>query len=354
MSFNTNSKNTCVITNVDSCLGYALAYRFLEAKKKKEDDFIARQNIRVFCRDRSGYGLTHLEEMGAEIVEVDYEDQEKLRHHLKNVRSVALIPENSQKRFKEAENLIKISRDEKVEFLCMHSMIGVDAVENDQEFQNLQEYLKIEKKVKENFEDNHTVVRHTKFNQLFYFMAPLIEGENKVALPVKEDSKWGTVDINDVINACYLLVRKKHESHESNNAERMKKLYQFTPEQNKTTKEIVNEIGKGLGRENLKYSKISENELKQHLQRMRDDKRFKNRPQSQQQGEKWNHDGPWTFPLGKYLNDRAIDTVMECWRLADKGKADIKTDDLKKILNRSPRNLEEYFKKNRDQFKQFK
>lgn len=122
MSANTNTRNVCIITNGDSFLGFAIAYRMLQAQKKREDNFAVEHKLRVLCRSRHGYGFNLLEEMGADVMEVDYKDEEKLRQALKDVRTVALIPEKSHDSLKEAEHMIKVSHHHKVEFFCMHSM----------------------------------------------------------------------------------------------------------------------------------------------------------------------------------------------------------------------------------------
>ena len=121
---NNNSKNVHVITNVDSLLGYALAYRILEALKNKEDQnsFTSNAYLRILCRDRQGLGLKKLEEMGAEVHQVNYKEEDKIRECLKGVRSVTLIPENSRDRVKEACNLMKAAKHQDVEHLGLISM----------------------------------------------------------------------------------------------------------------------------------------------------------------------------------------------------------------------------------------
>lgn len=117
------SKNVSVITNADSLLGYALAYRFLEAIRNKEEPEIqGGRKIRILCRETHGLGMKRLEEMGAEIQEVNYKDENKLQEALRNVRNVILIPENSSDRLKEAENLIKAAKQQDVEHFGLMSM----------------------------------------------------------------------------------------------------------------------------------------------------------------------------------------------------------------------------------------
>lgn len=118
-----NSKNVCVITNVDSILGYALAYRFLEAiKNGEESDAQTGHKMRILCRDTHGLELKRLEEMGAELCKVNYKDEKELREALKNARNVILIPENSSDRLKEAECLLKVAKHQEVEHVSLMSL----------------------------------------------------------------------------------------------------------------------------------------------------------------------------------------------------------------------------------------
>lgn len=122
-STSANAKQICVITNVDSLFGYALAYRFLEAMRKNEEpETQGVRKIRILCRETHGLGLKRLEEMGAELFEVNYKEENKLSDALRHVQSVILIPENSSDRLKEAENLIRVAKQQNVEFLSLMSM----------------------------------------------------------------------------------------------------------------------------------------------------------------------------------------------------------------------------------------
>jgi uncharacterized protein YbjT (DUF2867 family) len=116
------SKHTCVITNVDSFLGYALCYRILQAIQNKEDTKFTGHRIRALCRNRSGFGLSKLEEMGAEIREVNYDDENQLREALKDVRYMTFVPEHSDNRVKEAQNLLRAACHQNVEHVGMLSM----------------------------------------------------------------------------------------------------------------------------------------------------------------------------------------------------------------------------------------
>lgn len=118
------SKNVCVITNVDSLLGYALAFRFLQAMQENNQDSADSfaKKLRILCRDREGIELKRLEKMGAELYQVNYKDENKLSEALKHVRNVLLIPENSRDRVKEAECLMKAAKHQGVEHFGLMSL----------------------------------------------------------------------------------------------------------------------------------------------------------------------------------------------------------------------------------------
>lgn len=118
-----SSKHCCVITNVDSLFGYALAFRFLQAMQDRNEDFANTfgKKLRILCRHREGMDLHRLEKMGAEIFQVDYKDEEKVCEAMKHVRNVLLIPENSRDRLKEAGCLMKAAKHQGVEHMALMS-----------------------------------------------------------------------------------------------------------------------------------------------------------------------------------------------------------------------------------------
>ena len=58
--------HTRIITNGDSLLGYAVAFKFLTASKSESYKY------RIFCREKQT--LKELELLGAEVIETDYKD----------------------------------------------------------------------------------------------------------------------------------------------------------------------------------------------------------------------------------------------------------------------------------------
>jgi hypothetical protein len=117
-------KNAILITNVDSLLGYALAYRFLEDWNRKEEDYSKlrdKTEFRLSCRQN--VGLEDLVRLGGLVMQVDdYQDKDFVNNVLmKGVGYVIYIPENSENRVKEGEVVIQSAKEQGVEYLVMFS-----------------------------------------------------------------------------------------------------------------------------------------------------------------------------------------------------------------------------------------
>jgi uncharacterized protein YbjT (DUF2867 family) len=363
------SKNVCVITNGDSLLGFALSYRFLYAMKNRQEPEAESRRLRVLCRSKHGFDLDKLEEMGAEVMEVDYKSQEQMRHAMEDVAHVILIPENSSHRVKEAECMMKAAKREECEYMAMMSIIGVDCVLDegeDHEFNAqvserrvFEEHYEIEKLVKHHFSGGkHCIIRCAMFNQLLYYMAPQIEGENKLGLPIKEDSRWTTVDLNDVVEGVYRLAKKERQrqcgQQRSNDVAFLtKRIFEFTGPEPMSCEEMVQKIGEGLGRRDMQYEEMDQRKMKEMLHHVKEDRRFQERP-SQENDFKKGRDGFASFPLGKYLNDQTICMMMEYWYMACKGHLDMYSGDLEHILGHQSHDMKTYFETNRENFKRLK
>lgn len=114
-------KNAIVITNVDSLLGYALAYRFLEEWNRSDASTKSKTEFRLACSKNEG--LKDLERLGGRIYEMgDYGNEEAMHHLMKNVTFVLFVPINSEKRTKEGEAVLKSAHKEKVDYLAMFSL----------------------------------------------------------------------------------------------------------------------------------------------------------------------------------------------------------------------------------------
>ncbi|KAI8360813.1 hypothetical protein BD560DRAFT_455639 [Blakeslea trispora] len=319
--------------------------------------------LRILCRSRSGYGLSKLEKMGCKIMEVNYTEHEKLQKALKDCTACLFIPEHSSERLKEAECLLECAKKQGVQHMAMLSFVGVDRMQEHQtessEFRNMMEFHKIEKMVQEQFHgQKHCIIRSALMYQMFYYLAPQMQRENVLMLPVKKDAKWPAVDLNDLCEGVYCLAKMQHEQvrqqrqAESRDEIFNKRMYNFM-HQPMSTQQMTKDIAQGLECNELHFKEISEDELMKYMNKIKNDKNFQERPDNENDFKK-GKDGYWSFPLNKFINEQKIRCIMEYFRLANKGCLEQHHEDLQKVLERQPHDLKHYFQVNRDQFKRFK
>ncbi|KAI8646801.1 hypothetical protein BD408DRAFT_380072 [Parasitella parasitica] len=359
-------KNCILITNVDSLLGYALSYRFLEEWNREQDDHYAdlreKTEFRLLCRERQGLG--ELELLGAKIFEVDdYENQRKIKEHMDGVGYVMFLPENSNKRDKEGETVIKCAKEQGVDYVTMMSFMGADYAK--EENKHLADYYRLEKFLSKHFDRNsHTVMRSAMWHQFYYYYGPMIEDENKIKLPVHEKAEFGSIDLADLVDAVYNLSSFPTDEavysslahlYITNLRKKNKTLFEFTPSSNITPEQLIKAASEGLERKDMTYEKISPKTLYDYLRRIHNDNRFRQRPIQSATDivvhkPQLKEDRPYTFPLGRYLNDIAIEGILEYWKLADSNKQAHVSGDLEKAIDRRPTTVYKFFKHNRDQF----
>lgn len=113
-----SSEQFCVITNVDSLMGYALAYCLLEENRNSGNN--GQFKLRLLCRKKQD--MDELTRLGADVREVDYSREDQVRECIRNAKAVILIPEHDQQRLHQGENVIKAAKNENVHHLCMISM----------------------------------------------------------------------------------------------------------------------------------------------------------------------------------------------------------------------------------------
>ncbi|KAG2198423.1 hypothetical protein INT47_009000 [Mucor saturninus] len=348
-------KQAIVITNVDSLLGYALAYRFLEDWNRSNDK--DKTEFRLACCKNEG--LHDLERLGGQIYEMgDYGDEDAMHHLMKNVIYVLFVPTNTQNRMKEGEAVLKSAHKEKVDYLAMFSFLGLDGLEGLEEnkMKHLNQMLQLEKKVPEHFDKkSYCIIQSAIWSQFFYFFGPMIEDNNEIRLTVHKKAKWGTIDLGDLVDAVYNLSdpsgveqtgkESLGQLYVSNLKKKNCTLFQFTPRHNFSAEQLVHDASQGLEREDMTYEKTDASRLKDYLRGIQNDNRFRERPHHH------TVDRPYTFPLGRYLKKGVIETLMEYLDFIDKGKADIETNQLADALGRDPQDVRHFFKDNRDQFR---
>lgn len=247
--------------------------------------------------------------------------------------------------------------------------MGVDYAKN--EHKHFNEYRHLEKFVAKHFNNkSHCIMRSSMWHQFFYYYGPLIEDENKIELPMRETTEFGLIDLTDLVDAAYNISSFSDTANDlplqiynnlaqlciANLRKKNKTLFEFTPRHNTTPEQLIQAASGGLERENMTYEKTSPENMYDYLHRIHNDNRFRQRPIHQRATDivedqlKLKEDRPYTFPLGRYLNDCVIEVIVEYWKLANSGKEQHETDDLERAIGRYPTTVNQFFKHNRDQF----
>ncbi|KAI8882679.1 hypothetical protein K501DRAFT_250920 [Backusella circina FSU 941] len=335
-------KKVITIVNVDSLLGYSIAFRFLESKRK---DIV----VQLLCHKEEG--LTRLEDLGGKVIKVHYKDDKKIDTALDGNWLLLIIPEHSEKRLEYGDFVLCRAKALKVNYVVLFSFIGVENLTPDEsrkDFKNLAQYQALEDKLRYLFhKDYHCIIRIGFLNQLFYYLGPMFEDKNQMRLSVNEESKWSSTDLADIVDAVYSLSFTDIYS-DSSEKNKNKTLFIFTPKDTLTARDVVSAANEGLNK-NMTYDMVKQKELTIYLQEIHNDNRFRTRPFEQLESLK--KDRPYTFPLGKYLTNTYIDTLLEWWLLSDDRFTDVTSDDLRRALGCPPHTIKQFFKQNSDQFR---
>ncbi|KAI8369551.1 uncharacterized protein BYT42DRAFT_502920 [Radiomyces spectabilis] len=334
-----------LITSVDTLIGYSLAYVFLS---KQQHGLGKRNELRLLCRNKEG--LEPLEKMGGKIIQVNWQDKKQMQDAFSGVNYVVFVPSNTNQCHNDGENVVKISKEQGVKYMTMMSIIGIDRIQQEsRHFQYLNEIAELEKCVQQTFDkDHHCIMRTAMMSQIFYYLAPMVENKNTLCFPIEESRKWCTVDLHDLAEAVYQLSVECPQLSEN------KAMFQFTSTKTMTCEEMAQTMSRGLEQGPIRYNKITRDELRQYLTKMRDDRRFKDKPKGEEEQRRPGPDTSHTFPLGRYLTECAIEVLLEYFEMVNLGKLDFVTKDLEQVLNRQPQDLHGFFKNNRNQFRRLK
>lgn len=213
--------------------------------------------------------------------------------------------------------------------------IGISSLEKFDSFPLMREYAYLEQLMPKYFDNNsYTVMRIPIFYQFFYYLGPMMEDENKICLPVSDHAKWCAIDMKDALDAIYKLSNPTKENTKN------KTQFQFTPERNYNSEDLITAANEGLDR-SMTYKEVKRTEMIKYLEHMSNDNRFTERPP----------EDPSLFPLGQYLNRHFVNTLVEYWQMSHLGYTDTIADDLKDAIDRQPLELKKFFSANRHQFK---
>ncbi|KAI8091905.1 hypothetical protein BDF21DRAFT_490581 [Thamnidium elegans] len=347
-------KKYIVITNVDSLAGYAIAYEFVSKWNRSSSLSIPVTEFRLLCHKRQG--LQDLEKLGGKVIEMkSFDDKKEMKAVMKDVYCVFLIPEYSSNRLKEGEAIIHAAKEEGVGYMTMLSYLGIDKLEEKittkiNKLENLNQYLELEKKVADNFDyKNYCIIQAPIFHQFFYYFGPMIEDHDQIQLTIKKHKEWCSIDLGDLATAVFNL---SYPDYCQDRPKKNQILFKFTGRHIITAEQLVEYASEGLERKSMTYKQFDSQEMYNYLHRIHGDNRFRERPNHHSLIE--GKDRSYLFPLGEYLNDNCIKTLIEYWNFVDTKGSDKTSDDLEQALRAKSQTLKKFFKNNKDQFQRLR
>jgi len=270
--------------------------------------------------------LRELRSLVARVHQVNYEDHQKLEQALKGVQSILLSPclfmteEGINQRV--LTSVGEVLKREQLNFLLM-SDSGVGKNNG----KTIKENQEIERKIKERAPQ--TVILRTSFiTDFFRLWGPEVSENNRFSLLSGKDKYHAFVNIEDVTQAIKnlsIISDKKHQGQ----------TYTLTGPESLDGPRVVEELKKAVSQKgDIKYVPIQRQQMEQYLRDVREKKRVGG-------GNHVFEDQPTRLQIN-YICD-----VLE-W--IESGNANIKTDDLKKIINREPQRVEQFFRENANDF----
>ncbi|KAI8994464.1 hypothetical protein BDB01DRAFT_715167 [Pilobolus umbonatus] len=306
--------------------------------------------FRLLCRDTQG--LSELEKMGGKIYKIDSINKHDLKNIMRNVFYTLVVPEHTDDFLNETKMVITEAKQAGVDYLAMYSISGIDAFsklgEKGAKYPLLHGYQCLEQCVEDTFgQDKSCLFRTVLFHQLFYYFGPMIDDHKQIALPVQQKDKWGTICLQDTVDAVYKLsLDDSDRDTEATNAKKKNKfVFEFTARDNITGDTLAKDASEGLDTK-ISFKDISEEDYSHYLRDLRNDNRFKERPDSFRDDISY-----YMFPLGRYLNDHTIAFMVEHWRYIDRiGPVPI-TKDLGHAIKGQEDTIRDFFSRNKEQFR---
>jgi uncharacterized protein YbjT (DUF2867 family) len=145
------SQSIIVVTGGETYIGYNMALRFCEELERKRSRNL---KLRVLCSSKDG--MDKLQQRGAEVHVVRYEDQGSLRQHLRQVSLVVLTLNDRDQRAQDARNVIEAANQERAQAIQLISHIGCDRANDN--MRGLLDYQQAEECLKDNYQAGKWVI----------------------------------------------------------------------------------------------------------------------------------------------------------------------------------------------------
>jgi uncharacterized protein YbjT (DUF2867 family) len=350
----TSTRNQITVINADSFVGYQITRQLLREQRLQRGE----RDLHVTATTAYGDNrevrerMEKLKRLGANVQRIDYSSHASIERTIKNADWVIIVPENERDRVSSAVNVIEAVHKEQGRQQKERggpSTLLISRVGADSKHRYLKEYRDIEKKA----ECLHklTTFRIDFVQETFWLWAPRIQDKNCFPLSVHSNDKFAPVAIDDISKAVHnFITRSQGSQSEYEN----KQTYVLTGPESLSPEGIVRELNHATNGD-VHYQKVSREDLRDYLRRLRDHEGYAARAQrdlDDEEAEEMSGDidrrGCRIPP--PQISEVLIETFLDFLDLVNEGKADFVCEDLRKLIHEDGRRVEQFFRDNRNEF----
>jgi len=297
------TKKTLMITSCDAYPGYLMAQWAL----KYRDHF---ENVICGGHDKDSSLMRDLHEMGAKVVEYDVKDENKLKEIFEKCDMVHVIPPVHHGGVKHAMTMLKACCKAGVDCVSLTSVLNCDRAKG----HHIRQYHEVEECGKKMDLKHFCIIREGFWLDTFFCMSHELQ-HGRLPFPTK-DGKFAPVAADDIYHGVMKGMMEKMES------QRHVKMYELTGPCSVKGSEIAEKACEAL-HTHIKFEHVSMDKMREILRRS-------------------HH---------KKMHEAEIEVVLEMLEMIREGHLDKTTDDLKKLLDRKPMDVQEFFEKNEHEFR---
>jgi len=311
------------------------------------------RDVTIVCIARNTEHLDGLKRFkNVRIEKVNYEDERSLEKAFKDVTCTIFIPELNDNRVQQARNTVNAMQKERVKACLMVSVEGADS--NNTELRELRSFREIEQVVERTM-SSYLILRKSIANQTFLLWSPIIRERAEFPLTLQEDCKMTPLDLSDFVFALETIVVEHCQQKIADELEgfgkHKNKTYTLTGPQQISPNDLVHKMNKIVqGDKNIQFKHVSREELRKYLRSLREREDWSEDVQA--------HRCDIQTPAGGDRehhhfapSDELINLLLDELELVKKGEAGFVSDDLQKITGRQGKSIEEFLRKEKNEFK---
>ncbi|KAI9137236.1 hypothetical protein BKA69DRAFT_1099035 [Paraphysoderma sedebokerense] len=300
-----SSRQDVFVCNADTLLGYYAAISLCESKEFNK----------IICGvcDKEDEWAKKLEKEGCELREWNLDDRRSIEMAMHGMKHVLLLAPHNEKIMQQTCNMLEACRSVDVKHMVYWSLLGVDLAHGE-EYKRLKEWKKVEDMVKQCGIHNLCIARIGFAQQKLFMLSHIIQDRGILPLPTGR-GKWAPVNLRDCgLATAKIFCKAESQTHHKH------QIYNFTGVHLMTGRKLVEHANRVLQSE-IEFHDIHMEEFKKILMEMEE------------------------------MNEFEIESILECMCLIRENKLAIRTEDLKKLLDREPTDIETFFKHNADSFR---